>query len=93
MRRFAPVVFDVTHSLQLPGGLGHATGGAKEFFLELARGAVAAGVDGVFAEVHDDPSRALSDSTTQLTPDEFRTMVTQVLAVRAAVDGTVKNAK
>ncbi len=91
MRRCAPVVFDVTHSLQLPGGLGHATGGTKEFFLELARGAVAAGVDAIFAEVHDDPSRALSDSTTQLTPDEFRTLVRQVLAVRAAVDGTVKN--
>jgi len=91
MRRFAPVVFDVTHSLQLPGGLGHATGGAKEFFLELARGAVAAGVDGVFVEVHDDPGRALSDSTTQLAPEEFRTLVKQVLAVRAAVDGTVKN--
>ncbi len=91
MRRFAPVVFDVTHSLQLPGGLGNATGGAKEFFLELARGAVAAGVDGVFVEVHEDPARARSDSTTQLAPEEFRTLVKQVLAVRAAVDGTVKN--
>ena len=62
MRRFAPVVFDVTHSLQLPGGLGSATGGAKEFHLELARGAVAAGVDAVFVEVHDDPPKALSDA-------------------------------
>jgi len=85
MRRFAPVVFDVTHSLQLPGGLGHATGGAKEFFLELARGAVAAGVDGVFAEVHEDPARALSDATTQLAPAELLTLVEHVLAVRAAV--------
>jgi 2-dehydro-3-deoxyphosphooctonate aldolase (KDO 8-P synthase) len=91
MRRLAPVVFDVTHSLQLPGGLGQTTGGAKEFFLHLARGAVAAGVDGVFAEVHEDPAQALSDATTQLTPEEFRTLVKQVLAVRAAVDGTVKN--
>ncbi len=85
MRRFAPVVFDVTHALQLPGGLGHATGGAKEFHLHLARGAVAAGVDAVFAEVHDDPARALSDAPTQLSPDEFRVLVKQALAVRLAV--------
>ena len=89
MRRFAPVVFDVTHSLQLPGGLGHATGGAKEFHLELARGAVAAGVDGVFVEVHEQPARARSDAATQLAPGEFQTLVEQVLAIRAAVDGTV----
>jgi 2-dehydro-3-deoxyphosphooctonate aldolase (KDO 8-P synthase) len=86
MRRVAPVLFDVTHSLQLPGGLGHATAGAREFHLELARGAVAAGVDGVFAEVHDDPARALSDPMTQLSVSEFRTLVRHVLAVRAALD-------
>ena len=86
MRRLAPVVFDVTHALQLPGGLGHATGGAKEFHLHLARGAVAAGVDAVFAEVHDDPARALSDAPTQLAPDEFRAMVSQVLVIRQALD-------
>ncbi len=86
MRRFAPVVFDVTHSLQLPGGLGHATGGAKEFHLHLARGAVAAGADAIFVEVHDDPPSALSDAATQLSPEEFRTLVTQTLAVRAACD-------
>jgi 2-dehydro-3-deoxyphosphooctonate aldolase (KDO 8-P synthase) len=90
MRRFAPVVFDVTHSLQLPGGLGSATGGAKGFHLELARGAVAAGVDAVFAEVHDDPPKALSDAPTQLSPDEFRTLVVQTLAVRAALDAVAK---
>jgi 2-dehydro-3-deoxyphosphooctonate aldolase (KDO 8-P synthase) len=86
MRAFAPVVFDVTHSLQLPGGLGHATGGAKEFHLELARGAVAAGCDAVFVEVHDDPPHAPSDAATQLTLSEFRTLVIQVLAVRRALD-------
>ena len=84
MRVFAPVVFDVTHSLQLPGGLGHATGGAKEFHLELARGAVAAGCDAVFVEVHDDPPHAPSDAATQLTLDEFRTLVRHALAIRAA---------
>jgi len=88
MRRFAPVVFDVTHSLQLPGGLGQATGGAKEFHLQLARGAVAAGVDAVFTEVHDDPPRALSDAATQLSLDEFRTLLTQVLTIRDACEAT-----
>ena len=85
MRRFAPVIFDVTHSLQLPGGLGHATAGDKQFFLHLARGAVACGVDGIFAEVHPRPEKALSDPTTQLSLPEFRTLVEQVLAVREAV--------
>jgi len=84
MRRMAPVVFDVTHSLQLPGGLGHATGGTREFFLVLARAAVAAGIDALFAEVHDDPAAALSDPTTQLSLAEFSELVQQVRAVRAA---------
>ncbi len=86
MRRFAPVVFAVTHSLQLPAGLGSATGGAREFHLHLARGAVAAGCDAVFVEVHDDPPRALSDAATQLSPGEFRTLAAQLLAVRRAVE-------
>ena len=86
MRRIAPVVFDATHSLQLPGGLGDATGGAREFAFDLARGAVAAGVDAVFAEVHDDPPHALSDAATQLSPAEFRALVTQLLAIRRAYD-------
>lgn len=85
MRAFAPVVFDVTHSLQLPGGLGHATGGAKEFHLPLLRGAVAAGVDAIFVEVHEDPPNALSDAPTQLSLAEFRTLVTQALALRATL--------
>jgi len=86
MRAFAPVVFDVTHSLQLPGGLGHATGGAKEFHLELARGAVAAGCDALFVEVHEDPPHALSDAATQLTLREFHTLVIQAVAVRGALE-------
>ena len=92
MRRFAPVIFDVTHSLQLPGGLGHATAGDKQFFLHLARGAVACGVDGIFAEVHPRPEKALSDPTTQLSLTEFRTLVEQVLAVREAVARVVSEA-
>jgi 2-dehydro-3-deoxyphosphooctonate aldolase (KDO 8-P synthase) len=81
MRRFAPVVFDCTHSLQLPGGLGHATGGAREFHPYLARAAAAVIVDGFFIEVHPDPERALSDATTQLDFDEFDRLITQIEAV------------
>ena len=67
MRSFgAPVVFDVTHSLQLPGGLGHATGGQSEYIEPLARAGVACGVDAVFMEVHDCPARALSDGPNAL---------------------------
>ncbi len=67
MRSFgAPVVFDVTHSLQLPGGLGHATGGQSEYIEPLARAGVACGVDAVFMEVHDNPAAALSDGPNAL---------------------------
>ena len=67
MRGFgAPVVFDVTHSLQVPGGLGHATGGQPEFIEPLARAGVACGVDAVFMEVHDNPAVALSDGPNAL---------------------------
>jgi 2-dehydro-3-deoxyphosphooctonate aldolase (KDO 8-P synthase) len=61
-----PVVFDATHSVQQPGGLGTASGGERRFVAPLARAAVAAGVDAVFMEVHEDPSRALSDGATSL---------------------------
>jgi 2-dehydro-3-deoxyphosphooctonate aldolase (KDO 8-P synthase) len=73
MRSFAilqkfgyPVVFDATHSVQLPGGQGHASGGQPEFIETLARAAVAAGVDGVFLETHDNPKEALSDGANAL---------------------------
>jgi 2-dehydro-3-deoxyphosphooctonate aldolase (KDO 8-P synthase) len=67
MRDFGvPVVFDVTHSLQLPGGLGNATGGQSEYIEPLARAGVACGVDAVFMEVHDCPERALSDGPNAL---------------------------
>jgi len=85
IRRFAPVVFDVTHSLQLPGGLGHATGGAREFHPHLARAAAAAGVDGFFIEVHSDPAAALSDATTQLSFAELDRLLPQLEAVWRAV--------
>ncbi len=61
-----PVVFDVTHSVQLPGGQGHASGGQPEFIEPLARAAIAAGVDGIFLETHDNPPAALSDGANAL---------------------------
>jgi 2-dehydro-3-deoxyphosphooctonate aldolase (KDO 8-P synthase) len=61
-----PVVFDVTHSVQLPGGQGHASGGQPEFIEPLARAGVAAGVDGIFLETHDNPPGALSDGANAL---------------------------
>lgn len=61
-----PVVFDVTHSVQLPGGQGHSSGGQPEFIEPLARAGVAAGVDGIFLETHDNPAEALSDGANAL---------------------------
>ena len=70
MREFGwPVIFDATHSVQIPGGLGHASGGESKFIPTLARAAVAAGVDGVFLEVHQAPERALSDGPNALRLD------------------------
>jgi 2-dehydro-3-deoxyphosphooctonate aldolase (KDO 8-P synthase) len=67
MKKFGyPVVFDATHSVQLPGGQGNASGGQPEFIEPLARAAVAAGVDGIFLETHDNPAEALSDGPNAL---------------------------
>ncbi|MCB1054238.1 MAG: 3-deoxy-8-phosphooctulonate synthase [Acidobacteria bacterium] len=91
MRSFAmlhdagvPVIYDVTHSLQLPGG-GEQTGGARRYAEPLARAAVAAGADGLFIEIHPDPEHALSDSTTQLDPERAETLLASVIAVRRAL--------
>ena len=66
-----PVVFDATHSLQLPGGLGKASGGDRKYIAPLARAGVAAGVDALFMEVHEDPDHALSDGPNSLPLGEF----------------------
>ena len=66
-----PVVFDATHSVQLPGGQGHASGGQPEFIEPLARAAVAAGVDGIFIETHDNPAKAFSDGANALPLDQL----------------------
>lgn len=76
MREFGvPVVFDVTHSLQLPGGLGHATGGQSEYIEPLARAGVACGVDAVFMEVHDCPERAPSDGPNALPLERMESLL------------------
>lgn len=74
-----PVLYDATHSLQLPGaGLG-VSGGERQYMMPLARAAVAAGVNGLFFEIHPDPSKALSDAATQIPLNEFSTIVKQLL--------------
>ncbi|MGH9325773.1 MAG: 3-deoxy-8-phosphooctulonate synthase [Terriglobia bacterium] len=73
-----PVVLDVTHSLQLPGGQGATSGGQPQFIETLARAGVAAGVDGLFMEVHDNPVRALSDGANALRLREFRPLLTRL---------------
>jgi 2-dehydro-3-deoxyphosphooctonate aldolase (KDO 8-P synthase) len=73
-----PVVFDVTHSVQLPGGEGKSSGGQPEFIEPLARAGVAVGVDGVFLEVHDNPSAALSDGTNALPLSRLRALLSRL---------------
>ncbi|MFN2443745.1 MAG: 3-deoxy-8-phosphooctulonate synthase [Thermoanaerobaculia bacterium] len=86
MRAFgAPVVYDITHSMQRPGGEGKSTGGTRQFARPLARAAAAAGVDGFFLEVHDNPDQAMSDKTTQLDVETARRTIREILAVRSAL--------
>ena len=86
MRSFGvPVVFDVTHSLQLPGGLGHATGGQSEFIEPLARAGVACGVDAVFMEVHERPEKALSDGPNALPLDRMQSLLHMLRDVHKVV--------
>jgi 2-dehydro-3-deoxyphosphooctonate aldolase (KDO 8-P synthase) len=91
MRKFAPVVFDATHSVQLPSASAdgdHAvSGGQPEFIPLLARAAVAAGVDGVFLEVHDNPKEAKSDGPNALESTKLRGVLKELLAVHAALAG------
>ena len=79
------VIYDVTHSLQLPGAGADGTAGQREYAEPLARAAVAAGADGLFLEVHPDPDAALSDRDTQLPPDRAEALLAALLRIRAAV--------
>ncbi len=81
MRQFAPVVFDVTHSVQMPGGLGGSSGGQREFAPYLARAAAAAGVDGFFIETHPDPSTALSDGPYMIPLADMEAFLNMLLSV------------
>jgi 2-dehydro-3-deoxyphosphooctonate aldolase (KDO 8-P synthase) len=81
-----PVVFDATHSLQLPGGLGEASGGERKYIPALARSGVAAGIDALFMEVHEDPEHALSDGPNSLPLRDFENL----LRVVKRLDATVK---
>ena len=88
MRGFAPVVFDGTHSVQTPSAGNGVSGGQPEFIPVLTRAAVAAGVDGVFLEVHDNPAEAKSDGANALRLDRLKGVLEQLLAVHAAVQGS-----
>lgn len=80
-----PVVYDGTHSLQLPGGQGGATGGLRQYIPQLARAAAAAGIDGLFLEVHQDPDKSPSDASNIWPLDKLEWLLRQVLAVRKAL--------
>ena len=80
-----PVVYDVTHSVQLPGGQGHASGGQPEFIEPLARAGVAAGVDGIFLETHDNPEAALSDGANALPLGQLAPLLERLKELAAMV--------
>lgn len=87
MRSFGvPVVFDVTHSLQLPGGLGKATGGQAEYIEHFARAGVACGVDAVFMEVHNEPSKAPSDGPNQLPLSRLESLLTTLKKIHELIN-------
>src|SRR5215204_4556962 len=93
MRSFGvPVVFDVTHSLQLPGGLGKATGGQSEYIENFARAGVACGVDAVFMEVHDNPAKAPSDGPNQLPLSRLEKLLGKLKQIHELVNENQANA-
>ena len=86
-----PVVFDATHSVQRPGGLGGSTGGDRDVAPVLANAAMAAGVDGVFMEVHSDPDHALSDGPNQIRLSDLEKVLRHLQLFRAAWDQMQKD--
>lgn len=77
-----PVIYDATHSVQLPGGAGGTSGGQREFIAPLSRAAVAAGIDGLFMEVHPDPDQALCDGPNSIALDQIEGILTQLVQIR-----------
>ena len=84
MRKFAPVIFDGTHSVQRPGGLGKASGGDRTMVPHLVRAAAAVGIDGLFLETHFDPDQALSDGPNMIALDDLPALLDEVLRIRGA---------
>ena len=80
-----PVIYDATHSVQLPGGAGGRSGGQREFIGPLSRAAVAAGIDGIFMEVHPDPAKALCDGPNSWPLDQMKTLLQTLLAIHQTV--------
>ena len=90
MRSFGyPVIFDGTHSVQLPGGAGTKSSGQREFVKYLVRAATAVGIDGLFLEVHDNPEEALSDGANMVYLDKLEELLKEVLAIHNLVKGMV----
>ena len=88
MRDFGyPVIFDATHSVQLPGGAGTKSSGQREFVPFLSRAAVGAGVDGLFMEVHDNPEEALSDGPNMVRLDDLEAILRDLKAIDTIVKG------
>jgi len=80
-----PVIYDATHSIQLPGGQGNVSGGERNMVIPLARAAVATGCDGLFLEVHENPEKALSDAATMLSIEALPNLIDQVLEIHRVV--------
>ncbi len=90
MRSFGyPLIFDVTHSLQLPGGMGKSSGGQREFAGPLAKAAVSVGVDGLFMEVHPEPDKALCDGPNMIKLDEVETLLKTCKAIDELLKGII----
>ena len=87
MRSFGcPVIYDATHSVQLPGGAGGSSGGQREFIEPLSKAAIGAGIDGLFMEIHPDPDKALCDGPNSIPLDQVEELLTRLVRVRKAVE-------
>ncbi len=82
-----PVIFDATHSVQLPGGAGGSSGGQREFIAPLTRAAVAAGIDGLFMEIHPDPDKALCDGPNSMPLDQVEDLLKTLQVIHGVVNG------
>ena len=92
MRSFnCPVIFDATHSVQLPGGAGGSSGGQREYIAPLTRAAVAAGIDGLFMEIHPDPDNALCDGPNSMKLDSMEAFLRRIVRIRQAVSEEFEN--